>query len=37
LSELERIPELIDEILDTSEQIQTVAKKLIQYKDFFFL
>jgi len=37
LSELEKIPGLIDEILDTSEQIQAVAKKLIQYKDFFFL
>ena len=37
LSELEKIPELIDEILDTSEKIQEVAKKLIQYKDFFFL
>ena len=37
LSELERIPEMIDEILDSSEQIQNVAKELIKYKDFFFL
>jgi glucosamine--fructose-6-phosphate aminotransferase (isomerizing) len=37
LSELERIPAMIDEILDSSEQIQNVAKELVKYKDFFFL
>lgn len=37
LTELERIPAMIDDILDSSEQIQHVAEKIVKYKDFFFL
>ena len=37
LTELEKIPGMIDEILDSSDQIQNVAKKLVEYKNFFFL
>jgi glucosamine 6-phosphate synthetase-like amidotransferase/phosphosugar isomerase protein len=37
LFELEKIPGMIDEVLDSSDQIQNVAKKLVEYKNFFFL
>lgn len=37
LSELERVPELIDEVLDMWESIKQIANDLTKHKNFFFL
>jgi len=37
LSELERLPELVEEILASSADIQQLAKKYSQYHDFLYL
>jgi glucosamine--fructose-6-phosphate aminotransferase (isomerizing) len=37
LSELQRIPDVLEEILASSGDIQQLAEKLTQYTDFFFL
>lgn len=37
LSELERLPELVEEILASSADIQSLAKKYSQYHDFLYL
>jgi glucosamine 6-phosphate synthetase-like amidotransferase/phosphosugar isomerase protein len=37
LAELQRIPDLVEQILASSGDIQQLAKKLTPYSDFFFL
>ena len=37
LRELQAIPDLLEEILSSPAVLQDLAKKLMQYSDFFFL
>ncbi|MCK9578659.1 glutamine--fructose-6-phosphate transaminase (isomerizing) [bacterium] len=37
IEEISRLPELAREILDTKEEIKTIANKYINYRDFWFI